>query len=82
MLYHYYNCRGSRELITGMDYGTVLEQNQGTGVLKNAIEYVLDNPELRRKAVENNYNRVLEHFTWDARAEGNGGNIIICKATY
>ena len=60
---------GSRELITGMDYGTVLEQNQSTEVLKNAIEYVLDNPELCRKAVENNYNRVLKYFTWDTRAK-------------
>ena len=54
---------GSKELLTGMDYGMVLEQNQGAEVLKNAIEYVLDNPELCRRAVENNYNRVLKYFT-------------------
>lgn len=56
-------------MLTGMDYGMVLEQNQGAEVLKNAIEYVLDNPELCRRAVENNYNRVLKYFTWDTRAK-------------
>lgn len=60
---------GSKELITSMEYGTVLEQNQSFEVLKRAIEYVLSNPEYRERAVNNNYDKVLKHFTWDVRAD-------------
>ncbi|PWJ48369.1 glycosyltransferase family 4 protein [Faecalicatena contorta] len=60
---------GSKELITSLEYGTVLEQNQSSEVLKKAIEYVLDNPEHRKRAVNNNYDRVLKHFTWNVRAD-------------
>ncbi|MCI6465886.1 MAG: glycosyltransferase family 4 protein [Faecalicatena sp.] len=60
---------GSKELITGSEYGTIMEQGLSEDALKDRIQYILDHPEEQKNAVENCYNRVMEQFTWEKRAE-------------
>ena len=56
-------------MITGSEYGTIMEQGLSEDALKDRIQYILDHPEEQKNAVENCYNRVMEQFTWEKRAE-------------
>lgn len=59
---------GSKELITSLEYGTIIPKGQSTDALKSSIDKVLGDPKMRLGAVEKSYNKVLDRFTWDDRA--------------
>lgn len=55
---------GSRELIIDDDYGIILEENTAEN-LAAAIRKAAEDPEYRRRATGNAYERLCELFTWD-----------------
>ena len=58
---------GSKELITGNEFGMIIPDNREEYVY-NALLHAINNPEERKIAVENSYNRLLESFTWNRTA--------------
>ena len=59
---------GSKELITGSKYGTIISEGT-TELVYHAVKSVLDEEEIRRTCVINTRERVHSHFTWKQTAE-------------
>lgn len=55
---------GSKELITGKEYGIIMESNS-VEEIKHALTDVLSDDNYRISAVEKSYQRLIENNTWD-----------------
>lgn len=54
---------GTKELISGESFGTLMDTNDKTEVAR-ALNDAVNFPEKREEAVHNAYQRLLDHFTW------------------
>lgn len=54
---------GTKELISGEEYGTLMDTNEEKEVAF-ALNDAVNSPEKRKKAIENAYKRLDENFTW------------------
>ena len=54
---------GTKELISGDDYGTLMDTNENGEVAK-ALNDAVNSPEKRERAIANAYSRLEENFTW------------------
>lgn len=59
---------GSKELITGKEYGIILKDNSPESIYQ-ALEILIKDREYRIKAAENCYERLNEKFTWNRIAQ-------------
>lgn len=55
---------GSKELITGREYGIILDDNKPETIYK-ALNSIIDDKEYRIQAEQKCYERLKENFTWD-----------------
>ncbi|MDD3429188.1 MAG: glycosyltransferase family 4 protein, partial [Oscillospiraceae bacterium] len=56
---------GSKELITGRDYGIILQENTPSAI-SLALAEALSQPKACKAAADKSYSRLLEAFTWEA----------------
>ena len=58
---------GTEELIPDLRYGLIIPNNEVSSI-RNALQRLIDDPEMRRKMGENLKNRVREEFSWEKTA--------------
>ncbi|MCQ2441051.1 MAG: glycosyltransferase family 4 protein [Clostridia bacterium] len=54
---------GTKELISGDEYGMLLDNNDTERVYE-ALKNAVDNPQMRKNVYENAYQKLLDNFTW------------------
>lgn len=54
---------GTKELISGGEYGTLMDSNSPEEVF-SALNDAVNHPEKRKKAIDNAYLRLIDNFTW------------------
>lgn len=59
---------GAKELILDRDHGIIMDGNTVEQIQEN-LEFALNDPDYCEKAVEKAYERLQEHFTWEATAD-------------
>lgn len=59
---------GSKELITGKEYGTVIPDNKESTIVK-ALNELIPRKEYCQRAADNTYQRLKDNFTWDIVAD-------------
>lgn len=59
---------GSKEIIVSKEYGTIIKNNNEKLVYDALLE-VLDNKDMRDRACNNSYNKLINEFTWDVTAD-------------